>query len=212
MSDPLRLHTFWRSSASWRVRIALGLKGLEWTSAPHHLRNGEQRAPDYLALNPQGLVPALETDAAVLTQSLAICEYLDEVYPEPALLPADPVARAHVRAFAQVIACEVHPLQNLKVLKMLRQRGLSEDAVTQWARDVIEDGLAACSRLIAAIDGPYCFGESITLADIVLIPQLGNARRFGASIAFPRIEAVEAACMAHPAFVAALPSAQPDAE
>src|SRR3990167_4062436 len=126
MTDTLILHGFWRSTATWRVRIALGLKGLEWQGVAHDLRAGHQQAPAYLALNPQGFVPALVSDGAVLTQSLAICEYLDELHPHPPLLPPTPLERARVRAAAQVIACDIHPVQNLKVLKMLRRRGMTE--------------------------------------------------------------------------------------
>jgi len=190
----------------------LELKGLDWTGRTWHLRAGEQRSADYLAVNPQGLVPALETAGAVLTQSLAICEYLDESYPEPPLLPGGPRERARIRAFAQAVACDIHPLQNLKVLRMLAARGLDEDAVNDWAREVVETGLEACAALIAGYAGRYCFGDRVTLADICLIPQLGNARRFGARIDFPRIEAVEAACNQLPAFAAALPARQSDAE
>lgn len=190
----------------------MALKGIDRADRTYRLRAGEQRAADYLAINPQGLVPALEVGGTVLTQSLAICEYLDEVYPDPPLLPSDPLERARVRAFAQVVACDIHPLQNLKVLRMLAARGLDEDAVNGWARDVIETGLEACSTLIAGQDGPYCFGDRVTLADICLIPQLGNARRFGARIDFPRIETIEVACSALSAFAASLPDRQPDAE
>lgn len=209
---PITLHGFWRSTASWRVRIALEIKGLDWRGVAHHLRLGEQRAPEYLALNPQGFVPALEVGGAVLTQSMAICEYLDEVYPEPPLLPADPVARAKVRAFAQVIACDIHPVQNLKVLKMLKKRGLDQAATDAWAAEVIESGLAACAALMAGNAGPYCFGDQVTLADVLLVPQLGNARRFRARFDFGRIMEIEAACMELPAFQAAAPERQPDAE
>lgn len=190
----------------------MGMKGLSWSDRTYRLRAGEQRSDAYLTLNPQGLVPALESDGAVLTQSMAICEYLEDLYPDPPLLPADPLERARVRGFAQAIACDIHPLQNLKVLRMLGQRGLDEDMVQGWAREVIESGLEACSRLIADRDGPYCFGDSVTLADVVLIPQLYNARRFGARIDHPRIEAIEAACSALPAFAATHPARQPDAE
>jgi maleylpyruvate isomerase len=143
---------------------------------------------------------------------MAICEYLNDVHPEPALLPADALARAKVRAAAQVIACDIHPVQNLKVLKMLRKRGLDEAAANAWAAEVIESGLAAFAKLIDGNDGPYCFGNQVTLADIVLVPQLGNARRFGAKFGFGRIAAVEAECMKLPAFIDAAPDKQADAE
>ena len=206
------LHGYFRSSASYRVRIALNLKGIAFTNVFHHLRRGEQRAPDFLALNPQGLLPALETADGVLTQSLAICDYLDAMVPTPPLLPIDPFECARVRAFALAIACDIHPLQNLNVLERLRATGLNGDAVTGWARDVIETGLAACATLIANIDGPYCFGAQVTLADLCLIPQMANARRFGARTDRPRLEAIEAACLALPAFDAARPERQADAE
>lgn len=209
----MRLHGYFRSTASYRVRIALNLKGLRYDQLFRHLRKGEQRAPAYLAINPQGLVPALELeDGAVLTQSLAICEYLDEIAPDPALLPADPVARAHVRAFAQAIACDIHPVQNLKILDRLRSLGLDEQAVTGWARTTIEEGLDACDRLLAGVSGGFCFGDAVTLADICLVPQLVNARRFGADLRWPRLLAIEAACLALPAFADAAPERQADAE
>ncbi|MDT8330898.1 maleylacetoacetate isomerase [Roseomonas gilardii] len=210
----MRLHGYFRSSAAWRVRIALNLKGLRPGQAFHHLRHGGQRAPDYLRLNPQGLVPALETDeGAVLTQSLAICEWLEEGWPEPPLLPSGRDDRARVRAFAQAIACDIHPVQNLKVLARLRGLGLPEEEVTAWARWAIGDGLAACEALIHDQPGPFCFGTAPTLADIALVPQLGNARRFGCDLAaLPRLLAVEAACNALPAFAEAAPARQPDAE
>ena len=208
----MRLHTYWRSSAAWRVRIALAVKGLAWEAATHDLRKGGQSAPGYLALNPQALVPALEVDGAVLTQSLAIIGYLDERWPEPALLPGDLMERARVRAFALAVACEIHPVQNLRVLRMLRKRGLDQAAIDVWAREVIESGLAACSALTADRQGPFCFGEAVTLADITLIPQLANARRFGARTDYPRIEAIEAAALEHPAFADTRPELQADAE
>lgn len=206
------LHGYYRSSAAYRVRIALHSKGIAHADAFHHLRRGEQRAPAYLALNPQGLLPALETDEAVLTQSLAICEYLEEVFPEPALLPADPLARARVRAFAYAIACDTHPVQNLKILGRLRALGLAEEQVTAWAATTIAEGLDACEALIADQPGPFCFGDAVTLADLCLIPQLYNARRFGVDLRWPRLLAAEAACLPLAAFRAAAPEAQPDAE
>jgi maleylpyruvate isomerase len=210
MTDPV-LHGYFRSSAAFRVRIALNLKGIAYQDAIHHLGKGEHDVPAYRALNPQGLVPALEADGAVLIQSLAICEYLDETCPEPPLLPRDPVLRARVRAFAQVIACDVHPVQNLKILKRLRGLGLDERQVTAWAARTIEEGFDACAALIAGEDGPYCFGREVSLADIALVPQFANARRFGVELRWPRLEAVERACLALAAFARAAPDRQPDA-
>lgn len=212
MSQEIVLHGFWRSTATWRVRIALALKGLAWDTAPHDLRTNEQRAPDYLALNPQGMVPALVIGDTVLTQSMAICEYLDEIHPQPPLLPTSPLERARVRAFAQVVACEIHPLQNIGVLRMLKARGQDQAATDGWARAVIERGLEACAALISAHDGPYCFGPQVTLADVLLVPQLSNARRFGARFDYGRIAAVEEACMALPAFADTAPDKQPEAD
>ncbi|MGX1746048.1 MULTISPECIES: maleylacetoacetate isomerase [unclassified Brevundimonas] len=207
------LHGYFRSTASWRVRIALGLKGLEAVQVAHHLRKGEQRAPAYLALNPQGLLPSLVTDdGAVLTQSLAIIEYLDEIAPEPALLPADPVLKAKVRAVAQAVACDIHPVQNLKVLQRLRELGLGEELVQAWASTTIEEGLDAVDRLLADQPGPFAFGDAPSLADLCIVPQLGNARRFGVELRWPRLLALEAACLELPAFQNAAPGQQPDAE
>ncbi|MND67239.1 Maleylpyruvate isomerase [compost metagenome] len=207
------LHGYFRSTASWRVRIALGLKGLEAGQVIHHLRKGEQRAPEYLALNPQGLLPSFVTDdGAVLTQSLAIIEYLDETSPEPSLLPADPVGRAKVRAVAQAVACDIHPVQNLKVLQRLRDLGLSEEQVQAWAATVIEEGLDAVDKLLADQPGPFAFGDAPSLADLCIVPQLGNARRFGVEVRWPRLLAIEAACLELPAFQNAVPGRQPDAE
>lgn len=211
----MELHGYYRSSASWRVRIALNLKGLQVTHRAQHLRKGEQHGAAYLALNPQGLVPALSLggDGPVLTQSLAIIEWLDETHPEPPLLPADPLRRARVRAFAHAIACDIHPVQNLKVLVRLRKLGLAEDIVTGWAAWANAEGLSACEKLIALEPGPFCFGASPTLADICLVPQLFNARRFGVDVsAFPRLLQAEDAAGALPAFVDARPERQHDAE
>ena len=211
----MKLHGYFRSSASYRVRIALNLKGLSAEHLTHHLRKGEQRAPSYLAINPQGLVPTLEDNdgGTILTQSLAIIEWLDDIHPEPPLLPKDPLRRAHVRAFAQVVACDTHPVQNLKVLARLRELGVSEEQVTGWAAWANREGLAACEKLIAGEAGPFCFGAAPTLADLCLVPQLANARRFGVDLAaYPRLLKAETAAKANKAFADAAPDRQPDAE
>jgi maleylpyruvate isomerase len=210
----MKLHGYFRSSASYRVRIALNLKGLRAEHLPHHLRKGEQCAPAFLAINPQGLVPALEDDAGtVLTQSLAIIEWLDETHPQPPLLPKDPLRRAKVRAFAMALACDTHPVQNLKVLARLRELKLPEEEVTGWAGWANREGLAACEKLIAGEAGPFCFGALPTIADLCLIPQLANARRFGVDVtAFPKLLKAEAAAKAMKAFADAAPDQQPDAE
>ena len=210
----MKLHGYFRSSASYRVRIALNLKGLSADHLPHHLRRGEQRDPAYLAINPQGLVPTLQDDTgAIITQSLGIIEWLDEIYPEPPLLPKEPLRRAKVRAFAMALACDTHPVQNLKVLARLRELGLPEEQVTGWAAWANREGLAACERLIAGEPGPFCFGAAPTMADLCLVPQLGNARRFGVDVeAFPRLRKAEAATKNIKAFSDAAPERQPDAE
>ena len=211
----MKLHGYFRSSASYRVRIALNLKGLSAEHLTHHLRKGEQRAPSYLAINPQGLVPTLEDDdgGAILTQSLAIIEWLDDIHPEPPLLPKDPLRRAHVRAFSQVVACDTHPVQNLKVLSRLRELGVREEQVTGWAAWANREGLAACEKLIAGEAGPFCFGAAPTLADLCLVPQLANARRFGVDLAaYPRLLRAEEAAKNLKAFADAAPERQPDAE
>jgi maleylpyruvate isomerase len=213
----MKLYTFFRSSASYRVRIALNLKGLTVEAVPVHLRRGggEHLAPAYVAKNPQALLPALEDEGRVLTQSLAIIEYLEERHPEPPLLPKDPADRAFVRAVALAIACEVHPIQNLRVLNYLKSElKQSEEAANAWARHWIGLGLSAVEEMIAAAPrATFCFGDQPTLADICLIPQLGNARRFGSKLAaYPNILRVEAACLELAAFVNAAPENQPDAE
>ena len=210
----MRLHGYFRSSASYRVRIALNLKGLSAEHLSHHLRKGEQRDPHYLTLNPQGLVPTLVDDGGnALTQSLAIIEWLEETRPEPALLPSDPLQRARVRAFALAIACDIHPVQNLKVLERLRQLGLAEKDVTGWAAWANQEGLAACEALIADQSGPFCFGTTPTLADLCLVPQLANARRFNVRVEdFPRLLAAETAARSLKAFADAAPERQIDAE
>ena len=210
----MKLHGYFRSSASYRVRIAFNLKGLSAEHLSHHLRKGEQRAPDYLAINPQGLVPTLQGDGGiVLTQSLAIIEWLDETHPEPPLLPKEPLRRAHVRAFAQALACDTHPIQNLKILSRLRDLGLAEEKVTDWAAWANREGLSACGKLIAGEAGPFCFGDAPTIADLCLVPQLANARRFGVDVAaFPRLLRAEAAAKELKTFADAAPERQPDAE
>jgi maleylpyruvate isomerase len=209
----MKLHGYFRSSASYRVRIALNLKGLGAEHLPHHLRKGEQRDPAYLEINPQGLVPTLQDTGAVITQSLAIIEWLEETHPEPPLLPKDPLRRAHVRAFAMALACDTHPVQNLKVLARLRQLGLPEEKVTEWAAWANREGLSACEILIAGESGPFCFGARPTMADLCLVPQLANARRFGVDVSiFPRLLKAEAAARDNKAFADAAPERQPDAE
>ena len=210
----MKLHGYFRSSAAYRVRIALNLKGLSTDHLSHHLRKGEQCAPAYLAINPQGLVPTLEDGTgAVLTQSLAIIEWLDETHPNPPLLPKDPLRRAKVRAFALAIACDIHPVQNLKVLVRLRQLGVAEEQVTEWAAWANREGLSACEALIKGEKGPFCFGAAPTVADLCLVPQLANARRFGVDVAaFPRLLEAEAAAKEMKAFTDAAPDKQADAE
>ena len=209
----MKLHGYFRSSASYRVKIALNLKGLRAEHLPHHLRKGEQCAPAYLAINPQGLVPTLEDGDAILTQSLAIIEWLDETHPDPPLLPQDPLRRAKVRAFAMALACDTHPVQNLKVLARLRQLGVPEQEVTDWAAWANREGLAACEKLISGEAGPFCFGAMPTIADLCLVPQLANARRFGVDLTPYRcLLKAETAAKSLKAFVDAAPDRQPDAE
>jgi maleylacetoacetate isomerase len=214
----LRLYTYWRSSAAYRVRIVLAAKGLAYESVPRHLlrEGGEQRRPDYLAMNPQGLVPALEHDGHVVTQSLAICEYLEEIQPQPPLLPADAPGRAVVRAMALAIACDVHPLNNLRVQQYLRgELGQDEASVTRWMRHWIERGFVALEQLITrhSGDGKHCYGSAVTLADAFLVPQVYNARRVQLDLSpYPRLAAVAQYLESLPAFAAARPEAQPDAE
>lgn len=214
-AGPLKLYDYFRSSAAFRVRIALNLKSLPYDSVPIHLTRdgGQQRKPDFAAINPQKRVPALVLpDGAVLTQSLAIIDYLDSIKPQPAFLPADPVARARVQAVALAIACEIHPLNNLIVLQYLKNTLKHEQAdVDAWYHHWVIEGFKAIETMIAP--GPYAFGPQVGLADICLVPQVFNARRFKVPLeAFPKIVAVEAACLALPAFDNARPEKQPDAE
>ncbi|SFJ92355.1 maleylpyruvate isomerase [Bosea sp. OK403] len=209
----MTLHGYFRSSAAWRVRIALGLKGLSLKTIAHNLRTGEQNDPAYAAINPQKLVPTLEfDDGTVLTQSLAIIGWLDREVPKPPLLPPASRRRAQVEAFALTIACDTHPLQNLKVLNRLRAAGWAEDQVKGWIAAALSDGLSACEALLRDEGGPFCFGEAPGLADLCLVPQIGSARRFGVDLSpYPKLVAIDATCAAHPAFIAARPDQQPDA-
>jgi maleylpyruvate isomerase len=212
----VRFYGYFRSSAAYRCRIAFNLKGVAPEYVPIHLRKGDQRAGEFLRLNPQGLVPALDIGAQVLTQSLAIIEWLDETRPEPPLLPRDPLERAEVRAFALAIAADIHPLNNLRVLKYLKSPlGHDQGTIDAWYRHWVEEGLSACERLVTRNGrrGPYSFGAIPTLADICLIPQLANARRVDSDLsACPTLLEIEAHCAADPAFAAAAPERQPDAE
>ena len=209
----MRLYDYWRSSSAYRVRIALRLKGIDYSQAPVNLRQGVQRTLDYLAHNQQGVVPALDTGEVTLTQSLAIIEWLDEMQPEPPLLPAMPDARALVRSLALHVACEIHPLNNLRVLQYLENRlGLEERDVNAWYRHWIAEGLASLERRLAATAGTYSFGDSVTLADLCLVPQVYNARRYSCDLMpFPTIVRIDAACLKLPAFAEARPERQPDA-
>ena len=210
----MTFYGYFRSSSAYRCRIAFNLKGIEVDFRPVHLRKGEQKSDDYRALNPQGLVPALVDGDTVLTQSLAIIEWLDETHPEPKLLPGNAEMRAKIRAFSQVIACEIHPLQNLRVLAYLKgELGRDQAGADAWCQRWIGDGLAACEALLAreGNDGPFCFGDTPTLADICLVPQVFSAERFGVDLsAMPRVRDVHAACEALPAFADAHPAKQPD--
>jgi maleylacetoacetate isomerase len=210
-------YDYFRSSAAWRCRIAFRLKGVAIDGVRSvHLRKGEQHAPAYMARNPQGLVPALELDdGTILTQSLAIIEWLDETRPEPPLLPSDPERRALVRGFAGIIACDIHPLQNLRVLRYLhRELQQTQQGVDQWCRRWLGDGLAACEVLAAREGGrKFCFGDTPGLADICLVPQMASAGRFGVDTsAMPRLREIAAACAELSAFADAAPDRHPDAE
>jgi len=214
----MQLYSYFRSSAAYRVRIALNLKGLACDIIPVHLlrQGGEQLLPAYRKLNAAGLVPTLTDAGAVLTQSLAIIEYLDEVHPLPPLLPAGPLARARVRALALSIACDTHPLNNLRVLRYLTDTlKVSEDDKNAWYRHWCEQGLAALETSIIREDraGAFCYGETPTMADCCLIPQIFNAQRFQCDLArMPTLLRIYRHCMKLPAFIAASPARQPDAE
>lgn len=214
----MKLYTYFRSSAAYRVRIALNLKGLDYEAVPVHLlREGGQHLMDnYLTINPSGLVPALQDDRMTLTQSMAIIEYLDELHPMVPLLPRDAVGRARVRELAQIIACDIHPVNNLRVLKYLvKHLGLSEEAKTDWYRHWVIEGLRSLEAQLARNlgTGRFCHGDTPTIADCFLVPQVFNAQRFDIDVdAYPTIARINALCVDLPAFKAAHPSQQPDAE
>jgi maleylpyruvate isomerase len=211
----VKLYSYFRSSAAYRVRIALNLKAISYETIPIHLikDGGRHRSAEYRAINPHARVPSLAlSDGKVLTQSLAIIEYLNETTPQPPLLPADPIARAHVREISQIIACDIHPLNNLGTLQYIkRSLGQEQPAIDTWYHHWVLTGFEAIEKMIEP--GPYACGAQVSLADICLVPQVYNARRLKVPLeAFPKIVAVDAACLALPAFDKARPENQPDAE
>jgi maleylpyruvate isomerase len=214
----MKLYTYFRSSAAYRVRIALNLKGLKYDAVPVHLLRGggEQLQANYIKMNPSGLVPTFQDDFITLTQSMAILEYLEDEYPEVPLMPKDSAGRARVRELAQIVACDIHPVNNLRVLRYLvHELGLSDEAKTQWYRHWLVGGLDVLEKHLARDPsaGPLCHGYLPTIADCFLVPQVFNAQRQGIDIAvYPNIARINAACAEIPAFVAAHPSNQPDAE
>ena len=211
----MKLYNYFRSSAAYRVRIALNLKGIRPENVFIHLQKNEQRTAEYLKVNPQGLVPTLVDGDEVITQSLAIIEYLDETHPEPPLLPGTAADRARIRSLALTIACDIHPIDNLRVLRYLTGvLGVSEDDKNKWYEHWVREGLNALETQLAGHPrtGRFCHGDTPTLADICLVPQLANARRVNMDIeAFPTIARIEVACQALPAFADAAPMKQPDA-
>lgn len=211
MTQPV-LYGYFRSSAAYRVRAALAWKGIAFETKPVHLVKGEHSAPDYLELNPQGLVPALKIDGQILGQSMAILEYLEETRPDPALLPKDAAGRALVRWMTQLIVADIHPINNLRVGKYLRgPLGQGDEAVTVWMRHWMAEGFQALESLVGAHGGAFCHGDTVSFADICLVPQMYNARRFGVELAdFPRLSAIDEACATLPAFAASHPDHQVD--
>ena len=212
----MKLYSYFRSSAAFRVRIALNLKGLAFDTAAVHLRRNDQSKPDYRNVNAQGLVPALEDGGQVLIQSMAILEYLDEVYPEPPLMPKLPADRVRVRALADIVACDIHPINNLRVLRYLtRELGHDEAVVAQWYNHWIASGFGALEALLAqdARTGDFCHGGSPSLADIALVPQVINAERYSLDLApYPTLVCIYENCMRLQPFIAAHPRNQPDYE
>lgn len=213
MSD-LILHGYWRSGTSYRTRMALNFKGLDYTQITHDLRHNEQNSDQYRALNPQGLVPALEIHGQVLTQSVAILEWLEEAYPDPPLLPADVNERAVVRAMCGIIACDIHPINNLRVLRALKHDlGASQQQIDAWAARWINDGFAALEPMVKRHGSGFAFGATPTLADCHLVPQVYSAERFNVDLTpYPALRAAVDKARSLPAFANAHPSAQPDAD
>lgn len=216
MSD-IVLHNYFRSSTSYRVRIALAMKGLKYEYVAHHLRHGGQREPGYLSINPQGLVPAMIwTDGTMIAQSLAIMEFLDEMAPQPPLLPADPYGRARVRMLSQMIACDIHPVNNLRVLNALRSRYGADDAtIADWFGHWVKETFEPLEKILSqnAQTGQFCHGDQPTMADICLVAQVANNARFNIDMTpYPVIRRICEACMEIPAFADAAPAKQPDAE
>jgi maleylacetoacetate isomerase len=209
----VRLYSFFRSSAAYRVRIALNLKDVAYETVTIDLPRGAHRNEEFLALNPQATIPTLDDDGTVLWQSLAIIEYLDARFPLPRLIPEEPVARARVQALAQVIVCEIHPLNNLRVLKYLRgELSLDDAAVNKWYGHWVAEAFRPLETLVARFGGRYCFGDSVTLADVCLVPQMYNARRFACDLApYPCLVRIAGDLEALPAFARAAPHLQPDA-
>jgi maleylacetoacetate isomerase len=212
----MKLYGYFRSSAAFRVRIALNLKGLNYETAAIHLRRNDQSKPDYRSVNPQGLVPALEDDGRTLIQSLAIIEYLEEIHPKPPLLPKDPADRARVRALADIVACDIHPINNLRVLRyLIHQLGHDEAAIASWYNHWIAAGFDALEPLLAqdTRTGAFCHGDAPGLADIALVPQVINAERYRLDLTpYPTVARIHESCMRLEPFIAAHPSRQPDYE
>jgi maleylpyruvate isomerase len=209
----MKLYSYFRSSASYRVRIALNLKGLPYDIVPVNLLKSQQKSAEYAAVNPQQLVPALIDNGQVLTQSLAVIEYLDEKYPTIPLLPVAPLERARVRALALAVACEIAPLNNLGPLNFLKELGLTDEQKTRWYHHWLAKGFKAVEEMLQNdATGTYCHGAAPTMADCVLVPQVFNAQRFNCDLSpYPTLMRIHAACEKHPAFIAAHPSQQPDA-
>jgi maleylacetoacetate isomerase/maleylpyruvate isomerase len=215
---PVKLYSYYRSSAAYRARIALNVKGLQYEYVAKHLlkNGGEHKSADYLAINPQGFIPALDHDGALVTQSVAIIEYLEEMFPSPPLLPQRPVDRAVVRAMSLLIACDIHPLNNLRVLNYLKSPlNQGGDASADWYKHWIAEGFAALEQLLAKHSSAqrYCFGDAVSMADVLLVPQVANSRRYQMDLScYPTLQKVTTHLETLPAFLAARPEVQPDAE